>query len=159
MIETAAAHEAPPAPMRLWELENPSDRYTFEAPDEEVAALAILPIGHGLYGAHTVDAGPELRVPIIAFSIRTDADFTAWWRNRFGRAVDESRQERLADVAQALDSFLCGDVGDRRAFAAVAGDGWREKREDWHDAKRTSLADIGARAWGLAAKFREELSR
>ena len=50
----------------LYELINPSDPVTFEAPDLKVAALVTIILGQGQYGAQPVDDSAE-GVPIMLF--------------------------------------------------------------------------------------------
>jgi len=43
--------------VRLWEIVNPSDPYTFRAPDFKVAAVVALWLGNGTYGLRACDRG------------------------------------------------------------------------------------------------------
>jgi hypothetical protein len=49
----------------LWEISNPSDAYTMEAPSLQIAACAVFMLGRGCFGATCEES--DLRVPIFIF--------------------------------------------------------------------------------------------
>ena len=132
-----------------FELINPSDPYTFIAPDLEVAALTVFLLST-MYGAKSEDG--ELEVPILLFS-----DPKEWYRKKFGRTADEGLKIRKKEVAEALGTFMLGDFADRKRYeTALRAITDPEKREEfmkeWQD-NRSSLNDIGTKAHQLAKKL------
>lgn len=109
-----------------FELINPSDKYLFEAPSLEVAALSVLLLGHGNYGAKQVDGDAE--VPLFLLGGNPDP----WFEENFGRTLKASVQiadrEQLAATLRSLE---------------IPGPGS-------HDEKRTSMNDLRSRALRLA---------
>jgi hypothetical protein len=133
----------------IYEIINPSDCVTIDAPTFEAAALATILIGNGQYGAKPDDGGED--VPIFLFS-----SWRAWVKERFG--FDEAEQMLEAhkvDVIAALKSACTGSISDRKLFdsalAAITDD---EKRAaflaDWDDKKRTSMTAIANAAHDTA---------
>lgn len=110
-----------------FELINPSDKYVFEAPSLEVAAVATAVLGRGMYGARQIDGGGDGEVPIFFVS-----DPNPWFEERFGRSLDKSLH--LVDRQQ-----LCACLRS----VEIPGPGE-------HDAKRTSMNDIRAKAQAIA---------
>jgi hypothetical protein len=112
-------------PLRF-ELVNPSDLYTFTAPDLETAALAVVLLGRGQYGGKSLDGGED--VPIFLLSGHNE-----WFGETFGRTVQESLDHVPHEaIAACLDTFTLG-------------------REE-----RTSLNNIGKHAQQLAAALRDK---
>ena len=133
----------------LWEVMNMSDRYTIESDDFESASLAVLLLGRGAYSLIpiTQDA-PEM--PLFIFGGASD-----WFEKQFGRNLDESLAANRTKIADALDSVLIG--GRERMLEiinTVPPDQRNEQRLKWHDIERSSLNDIGRRAWRMAARLR-----
>ena len=77
-----------------YELINPSDPYTFIAPDKEVAALVVFTIST-LYGAKSKDGSEE--IPVFIFGGSAE-----WYQEEFGRTPDEGLADRRKQVAGAL---------------------------------------------------------
>lgn len=121
----------------IYEVINPSDCCTFDAPDHEVATLAVFMLGEGHYGGQS-DEGPE--VPIFLFGGATE-----WYQKTFGHSFEDGLTKRRADVAVALGSLIYCDASNRKAVVASGGD-----IHAFNDAKRTSMNNIGKRAEALA---------
>lgn len=147
----------------LYEIINPSDPYTLEADDPKSAALACLLLGEGGYGLIPIDS-EEPEVPIML--LWSEKDIAAWWEKTFGPG--ETWQEYLAanreKVADVLDSVLVGSVADRKTYFHAmtlieSEEGRRAFREKYLDDRRTSLNNIGARAWKLAEALRKAARR
>ena len=140
-----------------YELDNPSDAYTFKANSREVAALTVFLLGTQ-YGATPESGNDDDRVPIFIFGGAGE-----WYEETFGRTADEGIAAHEADVAAALSSFMLGHFEDRRrydaALEAITDD---EKRrefiEKWQDA-RTSMNNIGSRAHQLAEAIGAKLAK
>lgn len=134
-----------------YELINPSDPYTFLAPDLEVAALVVFSLGT-MYGAEAKDG--KSNVPVFLFGGAKE-----WYQNEFGKTPDEGLEKRKIEVADALASMMYGNFEERRryqaALSAITDD---EKKEEfiaeWNDG-RSSLNDIGGYAHRLAKKLME----
>lgn len=116
-----------------FDLINPSDPYTLEADDLEIAAVAVCLLGNGKYPADALcdDANLGNNVPAFLFGGHDE-----WFTKRFGgtfeEVVDRALKERGDAVARALESVTLGR------------------------AERTSLNDIGGKARELAAAVREQ---
>lgn len=144
--------------MKLWKLINPSDEYTFEAPDLETAAAAVLLLSAG-FGAEEVNGEGE--VPILAFS--SDSQVNAWFQSSFGLDLEpwvaRVMDVRRADVAAALESMLIGPASARKSFKLglelIADEAKREQwRRHWLDERRSSMNNIGGKAWSIARDLR-----
>lgn len=97
-------------------------------------------------------------VPIMIFG----AD--EFCQAKFGVAANELytrvKNARAEELAAALDSVLIGDERARQLFDIAAQfftkDEMETARQQWHDKRRSSLNDIGARAWAMARRLRGE---
>lgn len=141
--------------MTLYEIVNPSDPYTLAADDFETACLANILLSEGLYGLDEIDGNG--RMPILGFGGADAAD--RWWRERFGRSLDDAlaAMDRAA-VATCLGSVLIGSAKDRKAYEAgleLIDDPAKRKawHDRWHDDRRSSVNNIGKRAWQLGEQL------
>lgn len=111
---------------------NPSDPYTMEADDLEVAAVAVCLIGEGKYPLEALgdDSNKGNSVPAFLFGGHDE-----WFQARFGGTFEavltRSIMERTDALARALESVKLGSE------------------------RRSSLNDIGARAQAYAQAVRE----
>lgn len=145
----------------LYTIINPSDPYTIECPDLEVAAVACVLLGGGQYGFQPVKPG-ESAVPLMLFG-DAEAWFTEQFKTDMTTVFDRVLQTQREALATCLESVLIGEVEDRAEFlasmeglaTAVPGTKRQTAKLLWHDAKRSSLNDIGRRAWEMAAVLRE----
>ena len=86
---------------------NPSDPYTLEAADLEIAAVAVCFLGAGRYGLEGVggDAGKD--VPIFLFDGHDE-----WFTNNFGMTFEATSEHvvkhRAEELASAFDSVTLG---------------------------------------------------
>lgn len=133
--------------MAIYEFTNPSDPYTFEAPDLAIAAVVTFLMGGGQAGATPVGGGDD--VPIFLFG-----GSEAWVQSKFGRDLkpwfDITMATRKSEIIAALESFLHGEDRDR-SFWGVAS---REDRAAYNEKRRTSTNAIGKRAFALADQLR-----
>ena len=132
----------------IWEIINPSDKYTMVAESFEVAAVACCFLGNGQYGAEEVDG--ERRVPIFIYG-----DVDAWFHKQFGASFDECAERSQTEAAAALGTVIIGDAAGRDAYEsglALIDDPKKKKqwRDRWHDKRRSSMNDIGKRAQQLS---------
>lgn len=141
--------------MKLYEITNPSDPYTIQG-EREICAAAVIMLGEGHYGLTCVD-GTDDGLPIFLFA--NAAHVEGWWMEAFDCELSASLS-RHAEIAEALDSVLIGDPTDRATYevglSLITNESnraaWREK---WHEDRRSSLNNIGARAWQLAELIRK----
>lgn len=131
----------------LYELINPSDRYTFEAPSIEVAGAVAVLLSEG-FGAKPVHGDGET-TPILF-------GWNAWLKDR---GIDEAWiKSHCGELADAYDSFLIGGANERADVESMLAMLPPEKREQWRaerqDRHRSSLNQIGERAYQLAKRFR-----
>lgn len=130
----------------IYKLVNPSDPYTFKADTYEIAALTVLCMGT-MYGA-TPKTGEE-NVPVFLF---TDAE--EWYKDNFGKSIEEGIKANRENVADALLSMLYGGFEERDTYEmALESITDTEKEKDfkakWHD-HHGSLNDIGSYAHKMA---------
>ncbi len=150
--------------MAIYEIINPSDPYTIEGHFETVC-VAVLLLGHGAYGLQIVEGWPGWKLgdratemPAMVFGIDTD-----WVDNQFDTTLEEvlRRADRRA-MADCLDTILIGKLQDRKLFQKIVEKPGIDRDQlwaEWHDAKRTSLNDIGSNAKKLAKSLREHADK
>lgn len=147
----------------LYEIINMSDPYTIECPNLEIAAVACVLLGQGQYGLTPVEQpedGIDRGVPLMLFG-----NAQAWFQQQcggdfsvvFARVLATQREA----LAACLDSVLIGKPDERSGVSkmlALLPEKAKqvEARDIWHDARRSSLNDIGRRAWEIAAKLRAD---
>lgn len=145
-------------PPRVWEIITPSDPYTMVSADPIVAALAMLCLLHWRGAAHTVDE-PRIETPFFPFGIEAQvAEETV--QAMTGQTIEQAIKRRHRAIIQALDSVLIGTPRDRALFEAatryMTPRDATAFRAEWHNIRRTSLNNIGKRAWDLAERFNAE---
>ena len=137
----------------ICEIINPSDPYTIVGERFDVLAVATLILGNGQW-ALSGDADVH-EMPIFLFG-----GHEPWLAkhgiNDLGAFIDA----HLTEIADALDSVLIGSRSERTSIeavlAAIDDPAQQEKaRAVWHDKKRSSMNDIGGRAYALAKRVRE----
>lgn len=138
----------------LFELINPSDPYTFEAPSIEIAGAAAVLLSTS-YGAKCLDAGQEhLRTPMIW-------GWDAWLTSR--GITHEWMADHGAEIATALESLVIGNLAARRdvetQLAKLPADKRAEELANYLEAHRTSMHNIGFEALRIAGMLRANLQR
>lgn len=136
--------------MPLYELINRSDPYTFEAPNIEVAGVAVGLLSTG-FGAKDLTQGSDESSPILF-------GWDEWLKDHsIDKAWFASHREELAD---ALESFLIGDQAARadaedvlRLLPEGEREAWRSRRQD---RRRSSMNDIGGAAYRMAKRLRNQ---
>jgi hypothetical protein len=137
--------------MAVYELINPSDPYTFEAPDILVAGVAVCMLSSA-FGANRISDDIDESTPVIF----------GWqeWLDSHGIDAAWVKAHR-AEIADALDSFLIGDANGRVDVQTMLAELPEEKREAWRaqrqDRHRTSMNKIGEGAYVLAKQLRDNL--
>lgn len=130
--------------MKTYEIANPSDPYTMQAEDFNVAAVTVAILGNGAYG---IPGTP------ILFG------WDQWLKER---EIDLPKfiDARLTEIIACLESVMIGRESDRteaeEALAAIV----EENRAEWlkkrHDQRRSSMNDIGGKAQQWAKALREK---
>lgn len=144
--------------MKLYKIINPSDPYTIEASSLDVAAMVSILLGQGNYAFESLDGGAS--IPMFAFG-----GGDKWCQDHFLEDLMELSNRvmdtKLAQVANCLYSVLYGDEQDRKEFLAATKDmeypEFESVRLARQEEKRSSENDIGARAYRMAAKFRQSI--
>lgn len=136
--------------MPIYELINPSDPYTFEAPNIEVAGVVACGLSSA-FGAKRVGDDVEESSPILYGWLE--------WEKANGIDVDWLDENRAA-IADALDSFMIGSLESRRDVEVMLAEIPEDKREriklDRQHRHRTSLNQIGEYAYRLAKRLRAD---
>lgn len=138
--------------MPIYELINPSDPYTFKAPDIKVAGMAALLLSSGKFGARQIE--PEQDEP------ESSPALFGWkpWLQEQGITPEWTGANKEI-IADALGSFLIGDLHDRHEVHETLALLPPGKREGWlanrHDRRRSSMNNIGAAAHKLARQMRD----
>ena len=135
--------------MKLYELINPSDPYTFYANSIEVAGVAAVLLSEG-FGAKPVDGVGESSPVMFGWEV--------WLKER---AIDSNWMDaHRLEVAAALDSFLIGGAATRADVESMLAELPPEKREGWRlarqDRHRTSMNKIGEAAYKMAKRLRSK---
>lgn len=150
--EGAVAREGPimseVKQMAIYELVSPSDPYTFEAPNIKVAGVVALLLSGG-FGANRVSDDIEESSPVLF----------GWGEWLETNGIDKKWvEEHKAELGQAFDSFLIGDLSDRQDAVDMLAELPPEKREAWRakrqDRRRSSVNRIGERAYELAKRYK-----
>ena len=114
-----------------FEIANPSDPYTMEADDLQVAAVACCLLGNGKYGLTGLDGDAGQDVPVFLFGGHDE-----WFVSKFGMSYEDTATHALNHRNDAL----------ARAFESVT-----LGREE-----RSSMNDIGGKARDIAQAIRRK---
>jgi hypothetical protein len=142
----------------LYEIINPSDPYTIEAQSLDVAAVACLFLGRRQYAFDPIGSDDSPEVPLFLFG-GTDEWCLKHFNESFESVVNRVTKEKAAELAECLESCLIGKAADRETYRAgmeliddpKKREQWREK---WLEDRRSSMNNIGARAYAIAEKLR-----
>lgn len=119
----------------VYELVNPSDAWTFEAPSDLVAWLASLLVGRGKTPARR-DGWTS---PFYLFGGEPEKDFQEEFGEDLQGAVDRHRD----DLIVSLRSFI---IRREKAPPGLSG----EELAKWNDKHRSSMNDFGGYANDIA---------
>lgn len=133
--------------MKLYELINPSDPYTFYAPSVEIAGLAAAMLSPS-FGASPADGEGESSPVMFGWN--------EWMKQK---GINEQWVEaNKLEIADALDSFLIGKAERRADLESMLELLADDKKQEWIDKRqernRTSLNKIGETAYKLAEQLR-----
>ena len=133
----------------LFEIINPSDKYTIETDDWQVACVANLVVGRGQLALEEIDG--DHHMPLFLFG-----GLEEWTQEEFSRDLESLMDVDQQALANCLDSIV---IGNRSNYVLGLGDKTGEEAEafweKWHDNNRSSTYDIGSYAKKYAAKLRE----
>ncbi len=143
----------------LYEIINMSDKYTIEAHSLDIAFAACVFLGSGQYAFEPLADGGT-KIPFFMFG-GTDEWCKENLNNSMKDTIDSIMQSeaRRLELADCFDSCLIGGAQHRKTYKdglALIDDPakrgqWKSK---WHDDRRSSMNDIGGRAYKMAAKLR-----
>ena len=136
----------------LYKIINPSDDYTFRAPDDRVACAVGILLGNGQYPVERCDNQNDVGSLLL---FQSEGQIAVELERIFGQPLSEYMETHAAEVSEALGSVLIGSQADRALFEAAIDmipetDAKAKYAELWHDSKRSSMNDIGKRAAALA---------
>lgn len=139
--------------MVLYEIINPSDPYTFEAEDIAVARFVVVTLGTGQYDGEDPH-GNSIDAMMLFF---TEEQTKAKLHEFFGDPKVFVNEHRV-EIIEALESVMSFNRGERGAYdeaiTLIPADKIAMYRKKVHDKNRSSLNDIGDRAWKYAKKLR-----
>lgn len=137
----------------IFDLINPSDPYTLETHDYEVACVSVVLLGEGKYSIKQVDG--DFEMPIFMFGGHDE-----WFHKTFGKTMEKTIQkviqEKKTELIDCLQSVIVGSPKDRtlylEALSLIDGEAQKQQwRDKWHDVHRGSMNNIGSRALKLAS--------
>jgi len=103
----------------LFEIINPSDPYTMDAPDLEIAAIAVSVLGRGQYSLEGRGNAAGQDVPFFMFGGHDE-----WFTKNFGRTFEASVEhvlnQRADELATALESVKL-ERGERSSMNDIGG--------------------------------------
>ena len=122
----------------LLNIVNPSDDYTIECPDIEIAAV-IAVLMDGKYPLGNVD-GSEC-VPLLMFGVEKFKD-----EKLGGKEIADIFKTRRIEVANALDSIVIGTPAKRELYMSILSMLPDDKKESfknqWHDPQTRSNVQL-----------------
>lgn len=131
----------------IYEIVNPSDAYTMESDHFLEAAVAVLLLGNGAYGIHNHDRSESS--PVLF-------GWDEWLKQEIGdeAAIASFFTEHTPGIAKALASVMPGHSADRETILSATKFMTPHDAQTYlaevHDRMRSSLNNIGSRAWALA---------
>lgn len=139
----------------IFEIINPSDKYTIESDSWETAAVATLMIGEGQYALDGCDNEHRMGLFLFGGADKFLMDEFGIDINKFSEYVHAHKKE----LADCLDTVMIGGKSDRESYKKGLelikdADARKEWRDHWHDQRRSSMNNIGAYAWQMAERLR-----
>lgn len=131
----------------IYEIINPSDKYTLASDDPAVAAVCCMMLGGGKYALE--DEKGKNACPMFIFG----GDPHKWLNDTHGTTIDKVMEERKDAVIVCFRSVMIGDAANRILWEKSDA----ETKAKYHDQKRTSMNDIGKRANQYADHLAESL--
>lgn len=145
--------------MGLYEVINPSDPVTFHAPDNAIAIAVVVLLGRGSYAAEDESGNNVGGMALFLSEEKVQALLVEWLgpHESLGAWIHLHAETIIA----ALESCAVMPRGERQTYdLAMAAITDEDKRKAFRDAvldkRRSSLNNICARAWEMAAALRED---
>lgn len=141
---------------KAYSLINPSDEYTFYAPNHELASIAAWLLS-GAFGAEPLEAAPD---DPPCYGVALFGGIPKAFTDKVGDAGEYVAAHR-AEIADVLDTFIVGTQSrnDREALdelrKRMTDAEWKTFYGKRDDEQRSSLNRIGTAAHELAAKLRK----
>lgn len=122
----------------IYEIINPSDKYTIESDDFMTACVVTVMLGNGMYGLKSIDG--EQSMPIMLFD-----DDLSFFKNTFGKEFEQCFEcipkSKLADC---FDSIVVGNRETyNKALSTINEDKAQEFKNVWNEQNTSSLNNIG----------------
>lgn len=134
----------------VYEIINPSDKYTLLADEHTVACAAVLIVGDGWYGLRVYQKDDSLIMPIMPAPEWITENVAS------GTTLKQFIEDKWESVADCLDSFVIGDRNEYEASRRVAHPHLNPDFDaKWHEKRRSSMNDIGKQAKAIAKKIRK----
>lgn len=139
----------------ICEIINPSDPYTMETDNFLAAAVGIALVGNGALGLSCKN--PKQHTPVLF-------GWDDWFEQQGINDLSKWIEEHSVEIADALDSVMIGNIGDRAMFMdaldAIENPAKRKAfRAKQHHKHRTSLNDIGTACWKTAKSLRKKRNK
>lgn len=144
----------------LFEIINPSDPYTIEAPNMKIAAAACVLLGNGAYAFKPLEGEGAVEVPMFFLGGHDE-----WFNENFGQNTEAVCGDVVdnfkAQLAACLDSITYGSATDRREFERLTEHSEPAERQklriERNRNRAGSLNDIAGRAHAYARNLRATL--
>jgi hypothetical protein len=146
----------------IYEIVNPSDKVTFEAPNDKVAIAAVILLADGKFGL-VDEEGNDTLLPLL-FSNEDQIKAVL-----VGKGFDDGVKGLAAfidanvqAVGECLASSAVVSIGDRKALLRALGNSGRKLEDalsDWNEEKRTSLNDICGCAHRIADQLAASMAK
>ena len=136
----------------IYDLINPSDDVTFEAPTLAAATGAVLAVGRGQLEATSEDG---IMIPMMLFG-------DSWIQKTFDCGLEELLDNNTEAIAETLSSFATVSIDKRGAYKAqlesITNAEDRQKfLDEWDDKHRTSMNKITVVAHNIAKALKEKI--
>lgn len=133
----------------IYDIINPSDPYTIEG-EHAVCCIATAILGEGHYGLQAADGTQAM--PLLLFNTAE-----TWFPKTFGKSFADLLHATPPEaLAMCLESVLCCSLKERLVYEASDNPAARGVlRLEWSE-RRSSMNNIGERAYAIAAQLRGE---
>lgn len=148
--------------MPVYEIVNPSDACTIEAPDDKHAVAAGITLGRGSYGIRECRTGRHvLSLGLFGIPAELVEHFGPGDASACIETMTEWQIDNAAAQAAVFESFVYGSASERAFYAtAIADSKEPAKFKAAHrDRKRSSMNDIGKAADACAEFYRERAAK
>ena len=137
--------------MKLYELINPSDKYTFYAPNIEVAGCCAMLLSYMFSAVEVTDEGNAESSPAIW-------GHDEWMKQR---GINEDWiDEHSNEIAEAFESFVISDRSEyEESIKYMSPENVLKYKAERQDRQRSSMNQIGERAYEYAKRFRERAQK